>query len=367
MADNEEKVVPEAEEAAKEETAPAAEAKAEEKAPAAEAAAPEAKEEKAKKPANSKLLAICGIAVGGVAVLVFLIFFVIALVSKGSAINAYNEAKKIDPAKKEQQRIEKFEEAYSSAKMAWFMSSSDKNTITVAYIKEVLCKKGSFYEAYKLLESTSLTDDEKDEVYASNGNLAMCKPGNIAVFGEYDTAPVEWLVLDVETKKINGEKHATALLMSKDIIGTPAGWGATTVYGKSDLHDFCDITFKAQFSMSLSGAEQKSVCITNISTPDGDVTAWAFAPSKELIETYLVGDLANYIQASPTQGAKMAGVAGPGTSKFASYYLRDIGKLDGTTQYACGVNHNGEISDGFSMTQRSIGARVCINVDLGLV
>lgn len=347
MAENE-KIVPEAEEAKVE--APAEEVKA-------EAAAPEVKEEKKeekkpaeKKPLNVKLLSIIA---GGAVGLVVIVLLVVALISGGNAISAFKD--------------KDYEGAYKAAKMAWFMNGDDKDTIKVGYIQEVLCKEGLFFEAYELLESTGLSADEKDEVYKKNGNLAMCKPGQIATFGTYDTVPVEWIVLDVEEKKIGGKKHALALLISKDIIGSPAGWGATTVYKDSDLHDFCDITFKNQFLMNLSAEQQNSICSTSISTPEGDVTAFAFAPSKEMMETYFVDDLAEYLAAAPTQGAKMAGVAGPGVSKCASYYLRDIGKKEGETQFACGVNHEGKISDGFSMEQRSIGARVCINVDLGEV
>ena len=344
----EEKIVPEAEveakaEEVKAEVAPEA-AKEEKK----EEKKVEKKEKKEKKPANPKLIGIVAGAVVGVVVIALL---VVALVSGSSAISAF--------------KAKDYEKAYSSAKMAWFMNGTDKNTVTEAYILNVLCKNGAFYEAYELLEASNFSEEKKDEIYSKNGSLAMCKPGQIASFGEYDTVPVEWIVLDVKTVKVDGKKRAQALLMTKDIIGSPSGWGATTKYGESDLHDWCNITFKAQFSMSLTPAEQKSICTTKISTPDGDVEAWAFAPSKAELEKFFVDDLAEYITAGPTQGAKMAGVSGPGTSKFASYYLRDIGKKDGNTQFACGVNHEGKIGDGFSMEQRSIGARVCINVDLG--
>lgn len=341
MSENE-KIVPEAEEAKVE--APAEEVKA-------ETAAPELKEEKKpaeKKPLNVKLLSIiAGSAVGLVAV----VLLIVALISGSSAINAFKD--------------KDYDGAYKASKMAWFMNGADKDIIKVGYIQEVLCKKGQFFEAYELLEKTDLSTEEKAEVYKKNGNLAMCKAGQIATFGAYDSVPVEWLVLDVEEKKIDGKKHALALLMTKDIISSPAGWGTASTYKDSDLNDFCNLTFKNQFLMTLPKEQQDSICTTTISTPEGDISVFAFAPSKEMMESYFVDDMAQYLKAVPTKGAKMLGVAGPAASKYASYYLSDIGRKEGETQFASGVNHEGTISDGFSKTQRSIGARVCINVDLG--
>ncbi len=333
MANQEEKIIPEAEEAKVEETA-TPEVKTEEK--------------KAPKKANGKVLGIVAAAVAGVAVIALL---VIALVSGSSAISAF--------------KAEDYEKAYNASKMAWFMNGSDKDTIKVGYIQNVLCKEGAFYEAYELLEKAGLSEKEKEKVYEKNGNLAMCKKGQIATFGTLDTEPVEWLVLDVKTVKIDGKKRAQALLMTKDIIGTSVGWGEGTKYSKSTLHDYCDINFKSQFAMSLTNEQQKSLCQTKIKTGDDEVTAWAFAPSKEDIETYLVDDMAQYIAAAPTKGAKAFGVIGPAASKYASYYLRDLGKISGETQFASGVNHEGKISDGFNKDSKAIGARVCINVDLG--
>ena len=338
MADKEEKIVSEAEEAAKTEEV--------------KEAAPEVKEEKKekavkaeKKPVDVKKIGIFG---GAAVAVVVVVLLVLAFVNGSTAISAYKN--------------EDFAKAYSASKMGWFMSSADKDVIKVGYLQEVLCAEGKFYDAYELLESTGLSKEEKDKVYASNGNLAMCKPGQVATFGEYGTIPVEWIVLEVN--KVGG--RAQALLMTKDIIGTSgSGWGTTTVYGESDLNDFCNVTFKGQFEMKLTDAQKKSVCQSKIPTPEGDVVVYAFAPTKAMIEKYFVGDLAQYKSAVPTQAALMAGVTGNAVTKAGSYYLRDIGKLEGSTQYACGVNHEGVIGDGFSMSNRNIGVRLCINVDLG--
>jgi alpha-glucosidase (family GH31 glycosyl hydrolase) len=43
----------------------------------------------------------------------------------------------------------------------------------------------------------------------------------------------------------------------------------------------------------------------------------------------------------------------------------DFGKTEDGTQWGCGINKEGQIDEGLSMTSGSYGARVCINVNLG--
>ncbi len=346
MAENE-KIIPEAEETAeKVEAAPAEEAKAEEADAPVEEVKKEKKEKapKEKKPVNVKLI---GIIAGAAVAVIVVALLVIALIFGGSATGAYKDGD--------------YAGAYSSSKLAFFMNSTDKALIESKYITEVLCKEGKYYEAYELLEASSMSKEEKDKIYAANNEVAMCKPGQVVTLGTYDGDEVAWLVLDVQVVKAGGKKIAKAFLMSRDIIGAPAGWGGTTNYKDSELHSFCDVTFANSFAMSLSNPNM--ILKSKITTADGDVTCRAFAPSKAEIEKYLVGDFAEYVAADVTKGAKKAGVSAAGYD--AAYYVREIGKKDGETQYASGYNKDGEFKDGFTMAGYGVGARICINVNLG--
>lgn len=371
MADKEEKIIPEAEEAKTEapveeaapveEVAPEAkEEKKEVKKEKKEKKEPKAKKEKAeKKPFPVKLVAIIGGAVIGVAVIALLI---VALVSGSSAISAYN--------------AKDYEKAYNSTKMAWFMNGSDKDVVKEAYITNVLCPDGQYIKAYEIMQGSSMSQDKKDALMKKNSGLALCEPGQVVTFGKYEqdgktsngAEDVEWIVLDV----IKEDGFSRALLLSKNILGSSGGWGTKTTYADSDLHSWCDTTFFNAFAMNVEGTREK-VLKVSISTPDSsdgndsgpDVVAQAYAPSKQEIETYLTGDLAQYIKAGATAYGKKGGVTAVGKDMEASYYVRNIGTKDGDDQFAAGYTKDGEFKEGFSMSGAAIGSRVCINVNLG--
>lgn len=353
MAENE-KITPEAEEVKAEEVK--AEAPAEEKKEAPEAKAPKAKK------ANKALPAIIAAAV--VAVLV-VAFVVVAFVMGSSAINAYG--------------AKDYEGAYNNSKFALFMSARDKNVIKEAYIKEVLVKEEKYFTAAEILESSSMTEEKKNEIYASDPSLALCKEGQIVKFGKYESdnnaangpEDVEWIVLEVT--KEGG--RARALLLSKDIVGAPGGWNKTdgnTFYSASNLHDWCENDFYLTFTMYDASLKDK-ILKMKIATADStsgvdsgeDVAAHAYAPAKEDLDKYLTGDLAKYITASPTASAKAAGVTAYGKEQTAQYYLRNVGNVENNAQWAAGIDKKGAFNEGLAMSGNATGARVCINVDLG--
>lgn len=375
-----EKIAPEAEEVKAEETA-AEEVKAEETAaeaaPAEEKA--ETKEEKApveekapkaekapkeKKPAGKKLPII----IGAVVAVVIVALLVVTIVMGTMATGAY---KKGDYAA-----------AYKNSQLALFLASGDKDVIAEAYVTEVLCKEGKFFTAAEVLDKTGLSDEDKNEIYASEPELALCVPGQVVKFGKYETdnnaangpEDLEWIVLDVVEE--NGQ--ARALLMTKDVVGNPEGWNkyadGNTSYAESNLNDWCESDFYITFSMYDASLKEKILKI-KVPTADSstgvdsgeDVAVYAYAPAKEDLDKYLTGDLAQYIKASPTASAKAAGVTAYGKEQIAQYYLRNAGNFENNAQWAAGIDKSGAFSEGLSMSGSSTGARVCINVDLGSI
>ena len=362
MAENE-KITPEAEEVKAEEVK-------------AEAPAEEKKEAPKAKKANKALPAIIAAAV--VAVLV-VAFVVVAFVMGSSAINAYG--------------AKDYEGAYNNSKLALFMSAGDKNVIKEAYIKEVLVKEAKYFTAAEILENSSMTEEKKSEIYASDASLALCKEGQVVKFGKYEagefvpydgtnyftqiereTLPpeeLEWIVLEVT--KENG--RARALLLSKDIVGAPGGWNKTdgnTFYSASNLHDWCENDFYLSFTMYDASLRDKILKV-KVATADSstgvdsgeEVVAHAYAPAKEDLDKYLTGDLAKYVNASPPASAKAAGVTAYGKDQIAQYYLRNVGNVENNAQWAAGIDKKGAFNEGLAMTGNATGARVCINVDLG--
>lgn len=277
---------------------------------------------------------------------------------------------KISAAQKEAIRLFKerdYKKAFEKAKKARDMSKENRYTIEECYVEEYLIKEnGLFYEANQVLQELDWTDEQKAKMYQTYGPLSMCEAGKLAEFGKIDFDPVEWIVLDIEEMEIQGEKHRVAFILTKDIIGSPDGWGTTTTdYAVSDLHCWCETSFKLQLRVNLNKPEENAVLYTNIKAGGKEFLARCFAPSREEIETYLIGDLEQYRKASPTKDAKIQGVSVRG--EYASYYLRDLGKLEGGNQYVCGVNHEGTIGERFGRTIRAIGGRVCLKVDLGVM
>ena len=349
MAENE-KITPEA----------AEEVKAEEV--KTEAPAEEKKEAPKAKKANKALPAIIAAAV--VAVLV-VAFVVVAFVMGSSAINAYG--------------AKDYEGAYNNSKLALFMSAGDKNVIKEAYIKEVLVKEKKFFTAAEILEKSNMTEEKKSEIYSCDPSLALCKEGQIVKFGKYEgdnnaangPEDVEWIVLEVT--KENG--RARALLLTKDIVGAPGGWNkvdGNTFYSASNLHDWCENDFYITFTMYDAALKEKILKV-KVATADSstgvdsgeDVAAHAYAPAKEDLDKYLTGDLAKYVNASPTASAKAAGVTAYGKDQIAQYYVRNVGIVENNAQWAAGIDKKGAFNEGLAMSGNATGARVCINVDLG--
>ena len=83
---------------------------------------------------------------------------------------------------------------------------------------------------------------------------------------------------------------------------------------------------------------------------------------REELETYLKGDLEQYIIASATPAAKAKGLVSAGADRLTSYYLRNTGVKEDDIQWASGVDKDGVFQEGFGSNS---GARVCINIDLG--
>ena len=243
-----------------------------------------------------------------------------------------------------------------------------------------MCKEGEYFTGAEILEKTSLSDEEKAAVYAAQPELGMCVVGQVVTFGKYETdnnaangaEDLEWIVLDIT--KESGK--ARALLVTKDVIGSPDGWNSAlqsknTSYAQSKLCSWCedfypeftqyDVTLRSKLLKVLVSTEDSS---TGVDSGE-DVAAYAYALSKEDIQQYFTGDLEQYIKTSLTAAAKAQGVTAYGAEKVAAYYLRNAGKFEDGTQWATGVNKNGEIDEGLSGTNSSYGARVCINVDLG--
>jgi hypothetical protein len=218
--------------------------------------------------------------------------------------------------------------------------------------------------------------EKKASILNENGNLALCFKGAIAKFGAYNTdndpkngaEPLEWIVLDVIKDKSTGK--ARAFIMTKDVIDSPNGWNRfeseSTSYAESNLHDWCEKDFYLTFSMQEDGLHEK-ILYMKVETEDASdgsdsgeaVAAHAYAPSKQDLEKYLVGDLAQYIAAEATATAKGKGV------RPATYYLRNCGIKEDGVQRASGVNKEGEILEGMSISNSQTGVRVCMNVDLG--
>ncbi len=315
--------------------------------------------------AEKKNKALPLIIVAAVVAVLIVAFVVVAFVMGSSAIKAYG--------------AKNYADAYSNSKLALFMSGADKNVIKEAYIKEVLCKEEKFFTAAEILESSNMTEEKKNEIYAANPSLALCKEGQVVKFGKYEAdnnaangpEDIEWIVLEVT--KENGK--ARALLLSKDIVGAPGGWNkvdGNTFYSASNLHDWCENDFFISFTMYDASLKGK-ILKMNIETKDSSagvdsgeaVQAHVYAPAKEDLDKYLTGDLAKYINASPTASAKAAGVTAYGKDQTAQYYLRNVGNFENNAQWASGIDKKGAFNEGLAMSGSSTGARVCINVNLG--
>ncbi|MBR5295107.1 MAG: hypothetical protein IKU24_00790, partial [Clostridia bacterium] len=265
--------------------------------------------------------------------------------------------------------------AYNNSKLALFQAKGDKNIIAKAYVVEVLCKEGKYFTGAEIIKKSTLSDKEKAAIYKAEPELALCVPGQIVTFGKYEVdnnvangaEDLEWIVLDV----IKADGKARALLVTKDVVASPDGWNklneSNASYANSNLNSWCEEFYSilVQNDVTLGNKLLK----VSVETKDsGDpVAAYAYALSKADIETYFVDDLAQYIKATPTAAAKAKGVTAYGKDKTAIYYLRDAGKVEGGTQWACGINKEGVVDDGLSTTSGNYGARVCINVNLGEV
>ncbi len=371
MADLEEKVIPEAEEAKEETAAPAEEAKAEEAAPAEEKK--EKKEKKEKAPKAKKK---------GGAVAVIVIALVLVLAAGGAALFAFLSGNQAVEAYKKK----KYEDAYEKSKFAFFLNAADKDCIDFAYVSEVLYPEGNIYQAAEIADTIEM-EEAKARLDENCPHLKLCKEGQIATFGKYETdataengqEALEWVVMDIS--ETGGRK--VALLVTKDIVGTPGGWnrsGSNTKYSESNLNEWCS-TFYSELTMS-DAALDAMVFKIGVKTGDDSVNAKAFAPSKEELEQYLTGDLAQYLNATSTIAAEgslvdnsTAGGSAEGEEgedleegavgeeeqapKIVSYYVRNA-SADGIGGFT-----NGAYVNNLSATDKTIGTRVCINVNLG--
>ncbi len=366
-----EKIVPEAEEvkteAAEEVKEEAVEAPAEEAVEAetpveAEAPVEKKKEKKAKKEKapKEKKGGKKGIIIGCIVAAVLVIALIAVSIVMGTlSTNAY--------------LAKDYTAAYNNSKLALFQAKADKDLIAKSYVVEVLCKEGKYFTGAEIIEKTSLSAEDKAAIYKAQPELGLCVPGQVVTFGKYETdknvangaEDLEWIVLDV----IEEGGKARALIVTKDVVGSPDGWNklneANTSYAESNLHSWCQDFFTAftQYDVTL---RDKILTVQVETEGAGDpVVANAYALSKEDVEAYFTGDMAQYLKATPTDAARTEGVTAYGKDRTAIYYLRNAGKTEDGTQWGCGINKEGEIDEGLSMTSGSYGARVCMNVDLG--
>ena len=258
-----------------------------------------------------------------------------------------------------------YKKAFEESAKAKDLSVKNRVIIEKTYMKNCLIEEeGRFADAAALLEQADWPEEEKTKFVEEYGALGMTEKGAVVSFGTLDMQKVEWIVLDVTEETVGDETHKIARLLTRHVVGAPAGWGnKTTEYASSDLYVWCEVNFMMQLEENLTDAEKKSIYTTKIMTDAGEIEARCFAPSKEEIETYLAGDLKQYRKAAPTEEAKLRGITG----EYASYYLRDLGDLVDDTQFVCGVNKDGEIGQRYGRSLRAIGARDCLCIDLGRV
>ncbi|MBQ4036574.1 MAG: hypothetical protein IJC84_00435 [Clostridia bacterium] len=343
---------------------------------------PEAEEAKVEKTEKKKGKGgLLGIIIAAAVVVVAIIALVIvAIVSDSGAVAAYKEG--VDLKKQEQAGYEElFEEAYAKSRWALFMGKDNKNTILEQYILEVLCKSGRYFEAADLLEDADMSEAKKKTIYAQNSELGMCKKGSIVTFGTLEqdgdlttlNEPLEWIVLDVV--EVDGKMQA--LLMTKNVVGeltngyAPVTGGNDTSYAKSGLHAYCEsfVEKLIQADQSMRGKFVQTT-ITTAASSDGsssgaDVKAYGFAPSKEDLDKYMTGDLAQYVKASATANAKKNGVTARGADRWAGYFLRNSGNVVDNQQRASSIGQDGAFYEDTIRNSTTVGARVCVVVNLG--
>ena len=111
-----------------------------------------------------------------------------------------------------------------------------------------------------------------------------------------------------------------------------------------------------------------------VDTGSDSIAAKVYAPSKEELEQYLTGDLAQYLNAvatpaaegtvaggnTTTGGEEEEGAVGEEVEKLiTSYYVRNA------SDKGIGGYTEGKYVDNLSATDKSIGTRVIVNVALG--
>ncbi len=339
-------------------------------APAAEAAAPVKKKKKG---------LLIGIIAAAVVLVLAVAFVIVAAVSGSMATDSFIQASSLE-SKEIEGYVELYEDSYNQSRLALFMNKGDKNTILKKYIVKVLCERDKkYFEAANLIEKSSLVEGEKKELYAANNLLGMCKAGTVVTYGKYKTeaakaatgkasenTDLEWIVLKVE--EVDGRVLAT--LMTKNVIGNPDGFaGMTTrdnVYKGSNLEKFCKETFVNNFDMYNENAGTENFKTVVVSSEGSeDVQGKAFAPSKEDVEILNTLGLSDLVCAPATSQARKDGVNCKSKDFIASYYVRNSGVTADGEKKSAGYNMDGQYVDNLSSTDDTIGARVCVVIDLG--
>lgn len=352
MVENEEKIVPEAEETKAEETV-------ETKEEVAEAAAEETKEEKAAKPKKKGGL-IALIAVAAVVVIAAVVFVVLMMTQGNNALAAHKAGD--------------FKAAYEASQSALFLDGASKKTIAQDYVKS-LTDKGNYYQAKAVIDAASVfSQEEKDAIIKGDANFAFCVKGTEVTYAKYDQdgdmatdEDLKWIVLDVVEE--NGK--AKALIMTKDIVGFAEGYNKGTdtknsLYSKSEVNSWCEKEFYSALKMHLRGAKVVAAN-TKVATVVGEATdevnAHAFILSKEEAQKYLAGDFAQYAKAKASATAEEAGVAVT-ADQFGGYFLRTPGAKD---KDMCAVNRDGAVIDNAAKGNGTLklGLRPCMWVELG--
>lgn len=184
---------------------------------------------------------------------------------------------------------------------------------------------------------------------------------------------LEWIVLAIND---DGQGGKYAVLLTKDIIASPSGWNrgsaSNTKYSASNLNEWCN-TFYNELTMTDASLGEKILKV-KVDTGSDSIAAKVYAPSKEELEQYLTGDLAQYLNAVATtaaEGTVASGNTSTGSEEeegavgeeveklITSYYVRNA------SDKGIGGYTEGKYVDNLSATDKSIGTRVIVNVALG--
>ena len=372
-------------EAKAEEVKKEAEAKAEEVKEKVEAKAEEAKKDVKKKAEEAKekvkdakkgkgkvlVPVICVVVI----LAVVAVFFILGMVNRGKAVDAYTAAQKAVKDGNRDAAKTSYQEAYSALYEGPFsfvstmlMDNADEAKIQKAYILNVLMPENRAMDAADILNGTNyLTDEDKADIYAAFPGVGLTQVGAVVTLGSYEQdteaaglEPLEWIVLEVD------KKSGAVLLMTKDVVGyDDLGWNrrgdeTNTSYALSNLNSWCesdfynDIKSDPDFKGKILGYKVETAPSKEGVSSGDPIDAHVFAPSVEDLEKYLTGDLAQYRVATNSKAAKQA--------RNGTYWLRNAGEKAG---FATAVDKEGNVMYGAAVSS-NYGIRPMLWYDIGL-